>query len=162
MCRLCYFTSASINRKCDFVKELSSSYRSACLTCSFSDKELGEYFQHKKRKAGLLPLKYAVSHVGRQKDGTWVLGENMSISAQGEKVSMEASQFVWIGDIYQGVGVVAGTCQCAIHVPLTTDPLIELLTLLRESAQHNFISSVLTIAGRYKFLVLNMQIIMIQ
>ena len=31
--RLCYFTSASTNRKSDFVKELSASYKLACLTC---------------------------------------------------------------------------------------------------------------------------------
>lgn len=71
--RLCYFTSASTNCKGDFVKELSASYAHACLTCSFSDKELADCFQHKKRKAGLLPLKYAVSHIGEQEDVTWVL-----------------------------------------------------------------------------------------
>lgn len=81
--RLCHFTSASTNHKNDFIKELSASYKLACLTCSLSDKELGEYFQHKKRHAGLLPLKYAVSRVGVQTDGTWVLGSNTYFSSNG-------------------------------------------------------------------------------
>ena len=83
--RLCYYTSASTNRKSDFVKELSASYKLACLTCSFSDEELGEYFQHKKRRAGSIPLKYAVSHVGLQEDGTWVLGSSTYFKFSGEE-----------------------------------------------------------------------------
>ena len=75
--RLSYFTSGNTSyRKTDFVKELSASFCLVYLTCSFSDKEIAEYFQHKKRKAGLLPLKYAVSHTGLQEDGSWVLGSN--------------------------------------------------------------------------------------
>lgn len=60
----------STNRKQDFMKELNMSYRTACLHCSLSDKELNEYIQEKKRAAGDLPVKSAVSHVGLQKDGT--------------------------------------------------------------------------------------------
>ena len=117
--RLCYFTSISTNRKQDFMKELSVSYRTACLHCSLSDKE---YIQDKKRNAGHLPLKTAVSHVGQQEDGTCVMGENGCFSACGESIPMETSRFVWIGHLYQGVGVAANR-QCKIELPLTTDPL---------------------------------------
>ena len=64
------------------------SYRNACLHCSLSDKELNEYIQEKMRAAGDLPLKCAVSHVGLQEDGTWVVGENGYFSTQGESIPM--------------------------------------------------------------------------
>ena len=131
------------------MRELNMSCRTACLHCSFSDKELNEYIQEKKRNAGDLPLKNAVSHVGQQQDGTWVLGGNGCISAQGEIIPMEASSYVWIGDIFQGVGVATASQQCKIQLPLTTDPLNELLMMLRDSAEHNFIPTVLMIAGRH-------------
>ena len=144
---MCYFTSASTNRKSDFVKELNASYRLACLTCSFSDKELSEYFQFKKRKAGLLPLKYAVSHVGLQEDGTWVLGSNTYFSSDGEAIPAEGSQHVWLGSMFHGTGVASETRQCTIQLPLSTDPLANLLHALRTAMGHNFYSCVLTMAG---------------
>ena len=72
-----YFTSESTNRKCDFMRELNGSYKITFLQCSFSDKELSEFIQVKKRKKRPLPVKHAVSHVGLQADGTWVLGSNV-------------------------------------------------------------------------------------
>ena len=65
------------------------SYRSVCLYCSLLDKDLSEYIQWKKRNSGELPLKYAVAHVGVQKDGTWVIGENGCISPKGKSIPME-------------------------------------------------------------------------
>ena len=121
------------------------SHRNACLHC---DKELNEYIQEKKRAAGDLPLKCAVSHVGLQEDGTWVLGENGYISTQGDSIPMELSHYVWIGHLYQGVGVAANQ-ECKIHFPLTTDTLRALLLMLRDSLEHNFIPSVLMLAGKH-------------
>lgn len=87
--------------------ELSTSYRLACLTCSFSDKELGEYFQYKNRKAGLLPLKDAVAHFGVQNDGTWVLENHAHSSSAGASVPVKGSKYVWLGHILRGASVAA-------------------------------------------------------
>lgn len=78
--RLCYFTTGSTNKKADFLRELNSSYKHACLQCSFSDKEVSEFIQYKKRTTAALPVKFAVSHVGMQADGSWVLGSSAHIS----------------------------------------------------------------------------------
>lgn len=147
--RLCYFTSASTNRKSNFVKELSASYRFACLTCSFSDKELAEFFQFKKRNAGVLPLKYAVSHVGQQEDGTWVLNSNAYFNSDGKEISAESSQYIWLGNMFNGPGIASEGRQCTIHLPLSTDPLTSLLHALRCAMAHNFYPCVLTMAGIY-------------
>ena len=144
-CRLCYFTSLSTNRKQDFMRELAMSYR--CLHCSFLDKDLSEYIQWKKRNSGHLPLKYAVAHVGVQEDGTWVVGESGYLSPKGEVIPIEESRFIWISNVFNGVGVADAAQQCKIELPLTSDPLRSLLAVLREASQHNFIPSLLLIAG---------------
>jgi hypothetical protein len=145
--RVCYFTSESTNRKSDFIRELNASYKLACLQCSFSDKELSEYIQFKKRKNVTLPVKYAVSNVGLQSDDVWVLGSNIYISDGGEEISVEQSKHVWIGDIYRGPGVASTLDQCTIELPLSTEPLTVLLLALKESMKHNFIPCVVTISG---------------
>ena len=145
--RICYFTSESTNRKGDFIRELNASYKKACLQCSFSDKELSEYIQFKKHKEVTLPVKYAVSHVGMQSDGVWVLGSRIYISDEGEQTSADQSKHVWIGDIYHGAGVASELDQCTIELPLSTEPLTILLAALRESMKHNFLPSMITMTG---------------
>ena len=145
--RLCYFTAESTNKKADFMKCLNSSYKLACLQCSFSDKEVSEYIQHKKREAAMLPRKYAVKRVGKQPDGTWVLSPNVYLSSKGDLIAMEESQYVWIGDVFAGDGVASVVDQCAIELPLTVDPLCALLPELRKHFKHNFFPCVMTMAA---------------
>ncbi len=120
-CQAGIFTSESTNTKIDFTKEISSSYKVACLQCSFSDKELSEFIQLKKRKYQPIPVKYAVSHVGRHADGTSVIGNNAYFTNDGISITLEDSKYVWIGDIYQGRGVANDIDQCNISCPLSTD-----------------------------------------
>ncbi len=145
--RVCYFTSESTNRKSDFIRELNASYKQACLQCSFSDKELSEYIQFKKRKSVDLPVKYAVSNVGQQSDSVWVLGSGVYISDEGEEISAEQSKHVWIGNIYHGPGVASSLDQCTIELPLRTEPLAVLLLALKQSMKHNFFPCLITMAG---------------
>ena len=126
---------------------MNASYKAACLQCSFSDRDLSEYIQDKKRKCDSLPMKYAVSRVGRQSDGVWVLGSAVYVGSDGTEVSVEDSQHVWIGHIYCGPGVAAEADQCYIELPLQTEPLSVLLVALKESMKHNFLPCVTTIGG---------------
>ena len=131
------------------MRELNGSYKIACLQCSVPDKEVAEYIQFKKRNTTSLPVKYAVSHVGLQADGTWVLGRNAYFSEDGEVIPLKRCKHVWIGDILEGNGssVAADTQQCAIQFPISTEPLQHLLLALQQGMQHNFYPSVLTVAG---------------
>ena len=129
------------------MKEISASFKVACLQCSFSDKELSEFIQFKKRKSQPIPVKYAVSHVGRHPDGTWVLGNNAYFSSNGTPITIHNSKYVWIGDIYQGQGVAKEIDQCRITLPLSTDCLRSMLHLLKSTMQHNFFPAVMTISG---------------
>ena len=80
---MCYFTSESSMRKEKFLQQINFSFGGG-LTCSMNDLQLSEYIQRRIRNAGKLPLKYAVSNIGVQGDGTWVLGPNVVLNAVGE------------------------------------------------------------------------------
>lgn len=129
------------------MKCLNSSYKTACLQCSFTDKEVAEFIQFKKRNVDHLPKKYAVKMVGQQSDGSWVMASNVHLSSEGEVIDPLSSDFVWIGHVFSGPGVAASTQECKIELPLTTDPLCNLLETLRVQMAHNFLPSVMTMAA---------------
>ena len=129
------------------MKELNNSYKFACLQCSFTDNQLSEYIQFKRRKTTSIPVKYAVSHVGLQQDGMWVLGDNAYISPDGDLVPVEGSKHVWLGSIFRGAAVADDSSNCCISQPLTTEPLHRLLCNLKAVMKHNFLPCVLTMAG---------------
>ena len=47
------------------MKSLNRSSGEGGLTCSFVDRDITMYFQHKKRESGIIPVKKAVPYVGR-------------------------------------------------------------------------------------------------
>ena len=145
-CRTCYFTAIGTNRKSDFMRELNNSYTFACLQCSFTDTQLSEFIQYKRRETGHIPVKHAVSHVGKQDDGMWVLGDNIYISPDGKLVPVSVSQHVWLGHMFRGPGVADENLKCSINLPLTK-PLKDLLHILKRVMKHNFIPGILTMAG---------------
>ena len=129
------------------MKELSCSYRYGCLSCSFSDKELSAFLQYLKRKHPSLPKKYAVASVGKQPDGTWVLGKNAYFTSNGEPLTISASDYLFIGDLYEGKGVATESQQCIINMPISIDPLRLLLGKLKFCMKHNYYPTLLTIAS---------------
>ena len=92
-----------------------------------------------------------MAHIGEQDDGTWVLGNDAFFSSDGRVIPAESSQYVWLGAMFRGTGVVSGHQQRCIQFPLSTDPLASLLHALHSSMAHNFYPCLLTMAGRYHF-----------
>ena len=96
MFRECYVTNDAINNKrSEFLRVLNWSFRKGCLQCSFSDKDLNDYIQFKRRNS-LVIKKRAVQHIGRQKDGTWTLGHGLYISKKGSQINDVDCDSVWI------------------------------------------------------------------
>jgi len=83
--------------------------------------------------------KYA-EKIGRQTDGTWVLGKGAYFNANGELISLAESKFVWISNILSAPGIALITRQCSINKPLSTAPLVDLMTLL-ECTMKQFLCS---------------------
>ena len=100
------------------MKELNNSYKFACLQCSFADTQLSELIQYKRRETGHIPVKHAVSHVGKQDAGMWVLGNNIYISPDEKLVPVSASQHVWLGYMFRGPGVADDNLKCSVNLPL--------------------------------------------
>ena len=123
------------------MKCLNSSYKAACLQCSFTDKELAEYIHYKKRNAAHLPRKYAVTVVGKEPDGSWVFSSDVHLTYTGDITDPASSEYTWIGHVLRAPGVAVNAQQCNIELPLTTDPLCALLQTLRVRMCHNFIPS---------------------
>ena len=82
--RSCYFIIAAAHKKNDFVAQLTASFGSGGLMCSFNDKELTQYVEWKQRifKRSTREQKKGVLTVGKQPCGKfWVLAENCCINS---------------------------------------------------------------------------------
>ena len=119
---LSYFTCESTNRKVDWLRDLNWSHHGSLksgLMCSFNDKELSEFIPAKKRCGGPLPTKQAVTHVGRQEDGSWVLNENIIISASGAIVK-EDTLILGLATLPHVLALLNPLMQLTFHLPWTT------------------------------------------
>ena len=61
------------------MKMINASLPAGGLTCSVQDQQLSEYIQIKYRSTGVLPVKKAVQHVGKQDKNLWVMGPDVYI-----------------------------------------------------------------------------------
>ena len=57
------------------------------LMCSLNDKEVSEFIQAKTRKHRYLETKQAVSKVGCQANGIWVINETLTINTKGQQLN---------------------------------------------------------------------------
>ena len=128
------------------MRVLNLSYRVGCLQWSFTDNEMNEFIQLKKRSL-TLSKNNAVQLVGKQPDGTWIVGGGICISTEGVQILESDSSFVWISDVFQGVGIPSPATACRISVPLTTGTLQPLLSTLADRLCHNFYPTLLVLGS---------------
>lgn len=115
--------------------------------CSFTDKEVSEFIQAKKRRCGPLNTKKAVSMVGRQANGSWVLNEKLIVGPDGEEVSVEESPYIWIGHLLEGPGLARPADAIPIELPLNKDQLKPLVQALQSLLKHNFFPGLLLLGA---------------
>ncbi len=124
------------------------SYRIGCLQCSFTDKELIEYIQQKKRSIIRLPKKSAVQAIGKQSNGEWVIGSDITVSSTGTALmDTEQCKNIWISDVFIGSGIPSPTAACTVSLPLSTKSLAPLIRALKDNLEHNFYPSLLLIGA---------------
>lgn len=61
--RTCYFTTKSTMNTIEFMGMINYSFPEGGLTCSFNNAQMNQFYQLKKREAGVLPVKAAVNKV---------------------------------------------------------------------------------------------------
>lgn len=120
------------------MRGLNWSYKVGCLQCSFTDKDI----QIKKRRSDL-PKKSAVQKIGKQGDLTWVLGSDICISCSGSQMAMSDSKYIWISNVFSGLGIPLQSSSCDISLPITTQVLKPLLSALKTHLKHNFYPALL-------------------
>ncbi len=75
---------------------------------------------------------------GKQEDGrTWVMNSTVQIREDGCLIVPDDQQYVWLGDMYTGLGIAKAKEDCNIQLPLTIDPLCRLVNWIKESMLHN-------------------------
>ncbi len=128
-------------KKDKFMLQLNYSFQEGGLTCSFNDFQLAEYIQQKRRHVGKLESTKAVKQVGLQEDGTCVLGPNLLLQ------DASVSCYLWISHLYKGPGFALQSDACKIELPLSTDPLRNLVEHLRNTMAHNFFPALLLLGS---------------
>ncbi len=134
-------------KKDKFMMQLNQSSQEGGLTCSFNDFQLAEYIQQKRRKVGKLAMTKAVKQVGLQDDGTWVLGPNLYFTPDGQLLDPCHSRYTWISHLYEGPGIALQSDACKVELPLSTDPLCNLVQHLRSTMAHNFFPALLVLGS---------------
>ena len=142
----------SINKKSDFIQQLNSSYQSGGLSCSFSDKELVQFINWKKKlyaKGGII-RKQGVTRLGKQPCGRiWVLSPNLFLDEDGRESAQH--DYVWMTNLVAFINspkeVLLEEVTCDIILPLSTSIFSSLLDSLKICLSHNFFSGLLVLGG---------------
>lgn len=150
LCRICYFNADALNNKVKFMSQLNYSFGSGGMTCGLDNVQLVEYFQHLQRtNSEPLPIKKAVLCTGMQPNGSCIVNEKLFISAEGILIDPKESPYVWLNKdfVYDGDKIKCADISPMIPVPLSINPLAELITTLEIICKHNFLPTLTVIAG---------------
>ena len=137
-----------VHRRDNFI----SSIKQACeggLSCSFVDKEVTQYWQHKKRSSTGIPQKRAVAVVRKQDDGvTWALLKYTHIDGNtGSLIPADSSPYVWLSHLCHGRGIATnGDAVCIPH-PLSTDGLLPLIEAITVITKHNSAAALMVLGS---------------
>ena len=98
--RECFFTVESISFKSKFMTKLNNSFGSGGMTLALNEAQFSQFFQFLKHNISCLPKVKAVSHVGEQKDGVWVLNKSTQMNEAGEVIPEASQQYVWLEEAF--------------------------------------------------------------
>lgn len=131
------------------MSQINYSFGSGGMTCGLDNVQLIEYFQHLQRTTQPLPIKKAVLCTGMQPNGSCILNEKIFISPDGALIDPEESSYVWLNKdfVYDSDKIKSTDISPTIPVPLSIDPLAELITTLEVLCKHNFLPTLTVIAG---------------
>ena len=146
---MCYFTSESVsNKAARLMSMINHSFGSGGITSALDNTQIVEFVQYLQRShEEQLPVKKAVLVTGRQPDGTWVLNANTLIYAAGDFLGDHDMVFLDKNILSESDKIVATDICPQITLPLSLKLLCDLLELMEIIEKHNYISSILVIAG---------------
>ena len=120
------------------------------MTCGLDHIQLINYFQHLQRSTHKqLPIKKGVLCTGMQPNGSCIVNDTIFISPDGVLINPEESPYVWLNKdfVYDGDKIKSADISPTIPVPLSGNPLAELITTLEVICKHNFLPALTMVAG---------------
>ena len=120
------------------------------MTCGLDHVQLIDYFQHLQRSTHEpLPINKAVLCTGMQPDGSCIVNDTIFISPDGVLINSEDSPYVWLNKyfVYDGDKIKSADTSPKIPLPLSSNPLTELITTLEVICKHNFLPALTVVAG---------------
>ena len=148
--RNCFFHTDAIHNKVKFMAQINQSFRSGGMTSGLDASQLIDFFQYLQRSIeGRLPIKKAIVCSGMQPDGSCVINKNVFLSSAGALINSNKSQYLWLDkellsekDKIRSVDISPN-----ILLPLSTEPLEDLVATLEIISKHNFHSTLAVMTG---------------
>ena len=121
------------------------------MSLAFNDMQFSAFIQFLKgENRQHLPIYKAACTIGQQPcQEEWVLGKDVTICSNGELIPRGQSRYIWLDAALLGDGGSVPTQDVVptVHTPLSSSVLSKLLSLMRVSLKHNFISALFVVAG---------------
>ena len=132
------------------MSQINYSFGSGGMTCGLDHVQLVDYFQHLQRTTHEpLPIKKAVLCTGMQPNGCCIVNDKIFISPDGALINAEDSPYVWLNKdfVYDGDKIKSADISPTIPIPLSINPLSELINTLEIICKHNFLPALTVVAG---------------
>ena len=120
------------------------------MTSGLDASQLIEFFQYLQRSIEeQLPSKKAVVCSGMQPDGTCVINRETFLSSDGAIINSDESQYIWLNKelLSDNEKIKSIDISPNILLPLSTEPLEDLVATLEIISKHNFHSCLVIISG---------------
>lgn len=132
-----FVPAGSIHRKQDFMGCINNA-GGRIVMCSF-DRELCDFFLQKKRNTPSIPSKIAVTSIGQQDNGQWILNECVCIGEDGQLVDLRNTSFCWVKSLLAG----SQELTISIPLPLSVKGFSKLISQLEKLMAHNIFPTLL-------------------
>ena len=129
--------------------KINNSFGSGGMTLALNEAHFASFVQFLKLGEDI-SIRSAATIVGQQTcNEVWVMGRDVQIDGDGNIMPPNTSPYIWLDKLALGeVGSVpVGDLLPSIATPLSIDCLSRLVSILEVTMRHNFLSSLLIVAG---------------
>ena len=116
------------------MKQVNNCFGSFDLTLGLSKNQFSCFFHFLREDASSLRTVKAITHIGRQENGTWVLNKETQMAADGEVIPKEDQQYVWLDETFPKKLTKIPLSELTLQVTLPPDSRI--LSRYRKSSNY--------------------------
>ena len=124
-----------------FMEQINDTFGGGGMTCSFSDKDLTEFYHFLRLSTPHFLHKIGTTVIGRQpQHEVWVLGPNLHIDQDGHEISADESPFVWLSHLMAAndtINVSHSAICPQVNLPLELCSIVSLAATMKVCLKHN-------------------------